>query len=116
MTTRFGDSNLVFGVTDDPWGYMQNVKLGHTPSLSEAQRGDGEVVAGEFFKDMKKCSGEYICRNVSGDPLSLVGTNTPIAITDAGISVYIVNASKQWQMGQWVKITFEGNYYPNLGS
>jgi len=116
MTTRIGDSNVVFGVTDEPWGYMQNVKLDHTPSFLEAQQGDGEVVAGEFFKDMKKCSGEYIYRNVSGDPVSVVGTNTAIALTDPGISVYILNASTVWQMGQWRKITFEGVYYPNLGS
>lgn len=114
--TRIGDANLVFGVTDEPWGYMSNVKLDHTPSFTEAQGGDGEVVAGEFFKDMKKCSGEYIYRNVVGDPASAVGTATAIAITDAGISVYILSASTTWQMGQWRKITFDGVYYPNLGS
>ena len=116
MTTRLGDSNVVFGVTDDPWGYMQNVKLDHSPQLAEAQRGDGEVIAGEFFKNMKKCSGEYIYRNVSGDPLALCGTNTAISITDAGVSIYITSANKSWQMGEWCKISFEGNYYPNLGS
>lgn len=116
MTTRLGDSNVVFGVTDEPFGYMQNVKLDHSPQLAEAQRGDGEVVAGEFFKDMKKCSGEYIYRNVSGDPVAVCGTNTAIAITDAGISVYIQSTSTVWQMGQWRKITFDGVYYPHLGS
>ena len=116
MTTRLGDSNMVFGVTDEPFGYMSNVKLDHAPQLAEAQNGAGGVVAGEFFKDMKKCSGEYLYRNISGDPVSLCGTNTAIAITDAGVTIYIVNASTVWQMGQWRKITFEGNYYPDLGS
>ena len=116
MTTRLGDSNLVFGVTDDPWGYVSNLKLDHSPSLVEAQNGEGAVVAGEFFKDMKKCSGEYLYRNVSGDPVSLVGTNTALSITDLGLSFYITDAQTVWQMGQWRKITFNGVYYPSLGS
>ena len=95
---------------------MQNVKLDHTPQLAEAQRGDGEVVAGEFFKDMKKCSGEYIYRNVTGDPVERCGTGTAIAITDAGISIYVTSCNTVWTLGQWRKVTFEGVYYPNLGS
>ena len=116
MTTRIGDSNLVHGVTNEGWGYMRNVRLDHSPSFSEAQGGDGEVVAGEFFKDTKKCSGEYLYRNVSGDPVDLCGTNTALSITDAGISVYILKAQTVWQMGQWKMVTFDGAYYPNLGS
>jgi len=116
MTTRIGDSNLVFGVTDEPWGYMQMEKLDHAPSFAEAQNGAGEVIAGEFFKDMKKCSGEYIYRNVSDSPVDAVGTNTTVTLTDVGLTVYILSASTVWQLGQWRKVTFEGVYYPNLGS
>jgi len=116
VSTRIGDSNLVFGVTDHPWGYMANVKLDHSPSFAEAEQGDGEVVAGEFYKDMKKCSGEYIYRNVSNDPVDLCGSSTAIAITDAGISIYITKATTVWQMGQWRKVNFDGVYYPSLGS
>lgn len=116
MATRIGDSNLVHGITDEPFGYMQNVKLDHTPSFLEAQQGDGEVVAGEFFKDMKKCSGEYIYRNVSGDPVAVCGTDTAITMTDAGVSIYILTVSTVWTMGAWRKVTFDGVYYPSLGS
>ncbi len=116
MSTRVGDSNLSFGLTDEPWGYMQMTKVDHAPSFVEAQGGAGEVVAGEFFKDQKKCSGEYIYRNVTGDPDDYVGTNTAVSLTDIGLSVYILSCSTVWQLGQWRKITFEGVYYPNLGS
>jgi len=116
MTTRIGDSNLVFGTSDEPWGYMQMTKVDHAPSFAEAQGGDGKVVAGEFYKDQKKCSGEYIYRAVTGDPEDAVGTNTVVALTDIGLSVYILSSSEVWQLGQWRKITFEAVYYPDLGS
>jgi hypothetical protein len=53
---------------------------------------------------------------VTGDPVDLCGTNTALSITDAGISVYILKAQTAWQMGQWKMVTFDGVYYPNLGS
>ena len=115
-TNRIGDQNLIFGCTDENWGYVSNMKLNHGPTLVEAMNGDGEVVAGEFHKDMKKCSGEYLYRVVSGDPMAVVGTNTAITLTDLGLSFYITDASKQYSVGQWVKVSFNGVYYPNLGT
>jgi len=91
-------------------------KRDKNPSLAEAEGGDGEVVAGEFFNAKQAVSGEYLYRAVTGDPDEVVGTNTTITLTDSGLTVYIKSTSTVWQKGQWRKVTFEGTYYPNLGS
>lgn len=115
-TTRIGDSNVIFGVTDMPWGYFANVKKAHAPKLLELLNGQSVFKAAEFHSDMQKVTGEYTFRNVTGDPDDVVGTNTAISITDAGLSIYITSANVTWAQGQWCKVSFEGNYYPNLGS
>jgi len=116
MSERIGDSNLVFGTTDESWGYIEATQIDHSPALLEAMNGQNEVVAGEYSKDMKKVTGTYLFRNVSGDPLLIVGDGTTITLTDVGLAIYVNTASKIFAVNGWAKVSFEGVYYPNLGS
>jgi len=115
-TTRIGDSSLIFGTTDRPWGYVRNMSVDQKPELSEAMNGSGEVVAGEFYNAKRNCSGEYIYRNGSGSPVDVVGTDTAITISEVSLDFYITSVVELWRTAEWRAVTFEGVYYPNLGS
>ena len=117
--SRIGDSNVLFGCTDEGWGFVQNMTVDDSVDMAEGQNGQGNVVVAELYNQKKRCSGEYIYRNGSGDPVSLIGTNTAITFTDAlfgTVSFYITSASQAKRLGDWLKVSFEGMYWPNLGS
>ena len=118
MGTRIGDSNLVFGCTDQnsTVGYVQNLRHEKAPQFAEAADGQGEIVAGEFYDVRQRVSGEYIYRNITGEPWDLVGTTTTLTLTDIGVAIYITSVSAALTLGDWKKISFEGQYLPSLGS
>jgi hypothetical protein len=113
---RVGDSHLTFGCTDQNWGYISNLTFDKGFQTTEAVNGQGDVVGFEMFQESQKCRGEYLYRAGSGSPSALVGTGTALSITDIGVSFYITSCSEVWSQGEWRKITFEGIYYPNMGS
>lgn len=114
--SRIGDSNVVFGTTDEPWGYIENLR--HTKEVTHVtqENGAGVTVAGELVNPIQNVSGEYTFRNVSDDPWDEVGTTDGILITDIGVTIYITSAQKVWSKGEYMKISFEGVYYPSLAS
>jgi len=116
MGTRLGDSNIAYGCTDETWGYVQNVKHDKGPAQAEAMQGDGEVVAVEFYDERQVVTGEYIYKSVTGDPWDVVGTDTTLTLTDVGVAIYITSVSASRTTGDWKKVSFEGTYYPSLGS
>lgn len=116
MSNRLGDSRLVFGVTDEIWGYVQNMKEDISSKKGEAQNGSGNTVAVEFHNvGEKKVTGSYFFQtDQASDPASLVGSITGCTITNITGTIYIDRAGKARASGAWTIVDFEGTYYPWL--
>ena len=116
MAARLGDSRLKFGVDDEVWGYVQNIKEDTSAKKVEAQDGDGNTIAAEFLNvGEKKVTGSYFyLTDQSGGPLNLVGSTTGLSITDVTGTIHIDRAGKARASGAWTVIDFEGTYYPHL--
>ena len=113
---RLGDSRLQFGVTDEVWGYVQNIKDDTSCKVVEAQNGAGTIVAAELYgAGDKKITGSYFFKTdqLTG-PVSLVGSATGCSITDITGTIYITRAGKARASGTWTVIDFEGIQYANL--
>ena len=116
MSARIGDSRLQFGVSDEVWGYVQNVKEDISSQKAVAPNGDGNPVAVEYYNvGEKKITGSYFyLTDQTGGPVSIVGDVTGCTITDVTGTIYIDRAGKSRQSGNWTVIDFEGTYYPHL--
>ena len=114
--SRVGDSKILHGTTDKPYGYVESLRLDDSVQETTASRGDGEIVAAEYYESVQTCQGEYIFKNEGVQPIEHVGDGQAITIVETGFSFYIRRATKQWAIGQWVKVNFEGVHYPHLGS
>ena len=113
--SRAGDSRLVFGCTDETFGYVSAVEVADEPEKSKVPNGQGNTVAVEYFNKEKKVKGSYyFLSGVEGGPVDKVGDGTTVSLTDVGLAVHIEKASKPRQAGQWTIINFEGVYYPDL--
>jgi len=116
MAVRLGDSRLVFGVEDEVWGYVQNIKEDESAEVSEAKNGAGADVAVEFFNVGKnKITGSFFyLSDQTGGPDGHIGDATGCAITNITGTIYINRAGKARASGAWVIVDFEGTYYPHL--
>lgn len=117
MSVRMGDSRLVFGVADEVWGYVQNVKEDKSSEKAVAKNGAGNTVAAEFFNvGEKKVTGSYLYLSdqSANGPLGHVGDATGCTITGLTGTYYIDKAGQARTMGAWSIIDFEGTYYPHL--
>lgn len=114
--SRLGDSRLTFGVSDETWGYVQNVKEDISSEKVEAKNGSAQDIAVEFFNVGKKAvTGTYIwLSNQTDGPVDLVGSTTGLTITNVTGTIYIDTAGKTRTMGQWCMVDFSGTYYPHL--
>ena len=114
---RLGDSRLVFGATDEVWGYVQNVKEDASCKVVEAQNGAGSVVAAELYSaGDKKITGSYffLSDQAANGPLGHVGDATGCTITGITGTISITRAGKARASGAWTVIDFEGVLYANL--
>lgn len=116
MSNRIGDSRLVFGVADEAWGYVQNIKEDISSKKGEAVNGAGNTVAVEFHNvGEKKITGTYLFQTDQvADPAALVGSITGCTITNVTGTIYIDRAGKARAQGAWTLVDFEGTYYPFL--
>jgi len=117
MSVRLGDSRLKFGVDDETWGYVQNMKDDESAEVAEAPNGAGNKVAAEFFNvGEKKVTGSYffLSGQASNGPQGHVGDATGASITDITGTIYITRAGKARTSGAWSVIDFEGTHYPHL--
>jgi hypothetical protein len=114
--SRLGDSRLQFGVDDEVWGYVQNMKQDESSQKVAAPNGSGNTVAVEFFNvGEKKVTGSYFyLTDQTGGPLNLVGSATGCTITDVTGTIYIDRAGRTRTSGNWSVIDFEGTHYPHL--
>lgn len=113
---RLGDSRLKFGVDDEVWGYIQNLKDDESCKVAEAPNGAGSIVAAELYAaGDKKVTGSYFfLTDQTGGPLNLVGAAAGCTITDITGTIYITRAGKARASGAWTVIDFEGTYYASL--
>lgn len=111
---RIGDSRLVFGVTDEPFGYVQAKTHEKAVSKQEAPNGKGNTVAVEYFNKQDGISGTFTYFTGVDSPFEHVGDGTTITLADVGIAIYIEGATKNWTQGDWSQIDFEGRWYPCL--
>lgn len=113
---RIGDSRLVYGTTDQTWGYVQMVKVEETSEKATAKNGGGDTVAVEFFNagEQKVSGSYYYLTGMTGGPATEVGTGTAVTVSEAGGDVYIDKVGNTYQMGDWQVVDFEGTYYPHL--
>lgn len=113
---RLGDSRLSFGVTDEVWGYVQNIKDDIGSKTAEAQNGAGSIVAAEIYcVGDRKITGSYFFKtDQTTGPWSRVGSLTGCAITDITGTTIITRAGKARASGTWTVIDFEGVLYANL--
>lgn len=117
MSIRLGDSRLVFGVTNEAWGYVQNVKEDISAKKGEAADGAGNTVAVEFYNvGEKKVTGSYLYQTdqTGNGALGHVGDITGCTITNVTGTIYIDRAGVARSVGAWTIIDFEGTYYPHL--
>ncbi len=115
MSNRIGDSRLVFGVGDEVWGYVQNIKEDISAQKAVATNGAGNTVAAEFYNvGEKKITGSYLYLVGQGGPVEKVGDITGCTITGVDGTIYIDKAGKARSSGNWMVIDFEGTYYPHL--
>jgi len=116
MSVRLGDSRLTFGVDDEAWGYVQNIKEDTGSQKVAAANGSGNTVAVEFFNvGEKKVSGSFFfLSDQTGGPLNHIGDATGCTITGVTGTIYIDRAGKARASGSWTVIDFEGTYYPHL--
>lgn len=116
MTVRLGDSRLKFGVDDEVWGYVQNLKEDTSAKKAVAPSGNGKTIAVEFYDvGEKKVTGSYFFKaDQTGGPLGHVGDATGCEITDVTGTIYIDRAGKARASGAWIIIDFEGTHYPHL--
>lgn len=116
--TRVGESKLVFGTTDEPYGHIQMITEEIAVDQVTEDNGVGDVKAVEFFNKRHRCSGTYtfFTGNHAAAPLIHVGDGTTVLLQNIGLAVYIEKASRKGQRKGWTVIDFEGTYWPFLGS
>lgn len=115
--TRVGDSKLVFGTSEETWGYITTQQRDPSPAVYRAVNGLGQVKGVEYVTDGVAVTGTYLFRTgATGDPLSTVGTATTITMANGGDVVYIEKVTRAMPGADWHQVNFEGRTYPNLGS
>jgi hypothetical protein len=114
-STRVGDSHVVFGVTDDPHGF---VKAEAVESAVEKQMAtsQGNIKAVDYYNATQHVTGSYTYFNGVSGAYEKVGTGTVLVLVNCGLSIYVESATKNWEEAGYVNVSFDGYYYPNLGS
>tara|TARA_R110002096_G_scaffold360482_1_gene553386 strand:- start:66 stop:425 length:360 start_codon:yes stop_codon:yes gene_type:complete len=118
MSAKIGSANLVFGVTDETYGYVQNLEFSENADEQLVKDGAGDVVGAGFSGKVVTVSGEYIVIAAAGfgDPAAQVGTGTAITLTDTTSpgDIYISQATKSKTVDDFLKVSFTGKYFPDL--
>lgn len=84
----FGDSNVVFGVTDTTYGYIQDISLSKSPRKFEVKDADGGVLAIDYSDYRISLSAQYLFRLADGTSLTRRAVqNTPFFLPGCGILI-----------------------------
>lgn len=117
MGARAGDSRLIVGCTDEPFGYVQAIVQERAPKKLEAPNGAGETVAVDYTDDADKVTGQYLFLNgldAGSDPFEQVGEGQEFTLASPAITIRFDKVSRGRQVGQWCTCSFEGTYYKHL--
>ena len=118
MAADIGHANLVFGVTDEAFGYIQNLEFKQTVDSQQITNGAGNVVGAAFSQKVTEVSGEYIviaaANNGAAD--EQVGTGTAITFTDSENpgDIYITESTVRLTNDNFKVVSFTGTHFPNL--
>jgi hypothetical protein len=114
--SRLGDTKLQWGTTDATWGLIQTASRDSSVEKKEGKNGQGNVCVVEQYNPIKKVSGRYLYRAEGSGPDAQVGSGTAVLIPTTGDSVHIDKVTDEWANEDWRGCSFDGTYYPNLGS
>ncbi len=118
MAADIGHANLVFGVTDETFGYIQNLEFKQTVDSQQITNGAGNVVGAAFSQKVTEVSGEYIVTAAAdnGTIDEQVGTGTAITLTDSENpgDIYITESTVRLTNDNFKVVSFTGTHFPNL--
>ena len=82
-----GESDLIFGVTGETWGYITDLQVSEAAETAEATDSDGDIKGVTFFSRRHNVTGTFTHLTTSplddDDPRKEVGSGTTISITNA---------------------------------
>ena len=113
-----GDSSLVFGTTDETWGFIQNLAFADNSQVTEALDADGDVLGAAFSQNKTDVTGTYLFKAALNSPAANVGNGTPITLTDSDSpgNIFISEATTNKTNSEFKSIDFTGTHWPNLGT
>jgi len=116
---KIGDSNLIFGVSDQSYGYFENLELNNKVDKTEVRNGAGDVQGVVYFGEVFEVSGTYVFKGTSGAPD--VQDNITINYTaDADFplsssnKIRIDEVKRSYKKSEPKIIEFSGVYYPGI--
>ena len=113
---RIGDPDLIFGVTDQTWGYLKNLTVDEGVQKAVAPNGQSQTVAVEYYnRGEKSCSFTYYYKQNASGPVELVGTGTTIELEN-GDSYYVEKVSRKYTADDFMAVDCEGVHYPHLAT
>ena len=123
-----GEADLIFGVTDDLWGYFESLDVSEAVDTVEAMDGDGDIKGVTFQSARHTVTGTFVHLTTVGpdsdDPRQQVGTGTAIEVTNASntlpnfvrTTIYVTEATERQSNTDYMRCDFTGRMDANLGS
>lgn len=124
MSNSAGEAALLFGTTNDTWGYINSLSSREVWEKITAADGAGDAKRVEYFNQTFEVTINYTFRADLNAPHSDVGSGTVVNIADGkGIlpnsgNIYIEEAEKNAEGGDspgFKSVDAVGTWYPNLG-
>lgn len=121
--TQIGTDTLVFGSTDETWGFFENLTFTEQSEKTEVMDADGDIKDVTFHGKKTEVTGTYVFRAKNANsPDSHVGDGTAITISNSGDgdfptgNIYIHEAGTEYTKADFKKVSFSGTIYPDLAS
>ena len=115
-----GEAALIFGITNDAFGYMESLNVNLDAKSVIAADGGGISKRVEWFDPITNVDGTMVWRSDTGNPNTHVGDGTLVSIADADApAIHVDNATIQKSGGlspDYKRVAFAGRNFPNLGT
>ena len=125
---KFGTANTIVGITDDTFGFFEDLSIEAATEENEARAGNGDIKAVNQIAKKHNVTGTYVHISTSpldnNDPRKQVGTGTAITLADADskhvdfdrTKLFISAATEQRTGGGFFRVDFVGAMYEDLGT